>query len=34
MWWQAIVVALAAFCFPTAVLLFFIGGPQYRDQQH
>ncbi|MDH6141445.1 hypothetical protein P3T35_003464 [Kitasatospora sp. GP30] len=33
MWWQALLVALAAAGFPTLVLLFFIGGPNYRDKR-
>ncbi|MDH6112096.1 hypothetical protein P3T36_004927 [Kitasatospora sp. MAP12-15] len=33
MWWEAIVVAVASFVFPAAALLYFIGGPQYRDER-
>ena len=31
MWWQAILVTLAGLGFPTLALLYFIGGPNYRD---
>ncbi len=33
MWWQALLVSLAAFGFPTLALLYLIGGPNYRDQR-
>jgi hypothetical protein len=33
MWWQALVVSLAAAGFPTLALLYFIGGPNYRDKR-
>ncbi|MFE0463480.1 hypothetical protein ACFW1A_29930 [Kitasatospora sp. NPDC058965] len=33
MWWQAILVAVASFGFPTLALLYFIGGPNYRDEK-
>lgn len=32
MWWQAIVLTVASFVFPTMALLFFIGGPNWRDR--
>ncbi|GAA1992116.1 hypothetical protein [Kitasatospora viridis] len=32
MWWQAILVTLAGLGFPTLALLFFIGGPTFRDR--
>ncbi|MET8699134.1 hypothetical protein ACFVUH_09915 [Kitasatospora sp. NPDC058032] len=33
MFWQFIVVTAAALGFPTATLLFFIGGPRFPDEQ-
>ncbi|MDH6120160.1 hypothetical protein ABH930_004189 [Kitasatospora sp. GAS204A] len=33
MWWQALVVTVASFAFPTMALLYFIGGPNWRDQR-
>jgi hypothetical protein len=33
MWWQALLVSLASAGFPTLALLYFIGGPNYRDQR-
>jgi hypothetical protein len=32
MWWQALLVAAGAAGFPTLALLYFIGGPRYRDR--
>ncbi|GAA1245474.1 hypothetical protein GCM10009665_40420 [Kitasatospora nipponensis] len=32
MWWQCIVLVVASFFFPTLALLYFIGGPYYRDR--
>jgi hypothetical protein len=31
--WQVLVVAVASAGFPTLALLYFIGGPNYRDQR-
>ncbi|MCX4747519.1 hypothetical protein OG455_18685 [Kitasatospora sp. NBC_01287] len=31
MWWQVIVVVVASIGFPTLALLYFIGGPNWRD---
>lgn len=33
MFWQFIVVTAASFGFPTAALLFFIGGPRFPDER-
>lgn len=30
---KAIIVVVASFAFPTAALLFLIGGPKYRDRR-
>jgi len=31
--WQFFVLVIAAIVFPTAALLFLIGGPSYRDRR-
>lgn len=33
MFWQFIVLVVASFGFPTAALLFFIGGPRFPDER-
>lgn len=32
MWWQFILVVGASLGFPTAALLYFIGGPRFPDE--